>query len=227
MSEEQKSAPECGLYIVLPDRAGAEEADKLAFQLRQALHAANVFSKYGLNRHIVEYRPQEGDSTAAQAARLYRDVCTAGGFIFLIRDDFDLAQESEADGVVCSSLKKASEARKVLGEDKIIGLACAHQSGAQSALALDLDFVLFHTAPGGEDLLGLLHWWAATTDKPSALEGTFDQENCEMFVKAGATFIEAGHHIWTHPSGNVMQGVVNMLDAFERYKPSPKLTVIN
>lgn len=59
------------------------------------------------------------------------------------------------------------------------------------------------------------------SENPAAIEGQFDQENCEAFVRAGATFIQADHHIWTHPSGNVMQGVVNMLDAFERYQPLP------
>jgi thiamine monophosphate synthase len=224
MTDGKKSAPECGLYIALPD---TDNPEKLSFQLRQALHAANVFSKYGLNRHVVEYRPKDGDENAAATARLYRDVCSAGGFIFLIRDDLDLAQSSEADGIVCSSLKKASEARKTLGESSIIGLACSTQSAAQSAISLNLDFALFHTEPGGEPLLNLLNWWTSSTENPAAVEGLFDPENCEMFVKAGATFIESAHHIWTHPSGNVMQGVVNMLDAFERYKPSPKLTVIN
>ena len=127
----------------------------------------------------------------------------------------------DADGVLCSSIKHASEARTLLGEDKIVGLHCATQTAAQSALALELDFVSFFAARGGEGTLNLLNWWTSMSENPAAIEGQFDLENCEAFVRAGATFIQADHHIWTHPSGNVMQGVVNMLDAFERYQPLP------
>jgi thiamine monophosphate synthase len=222
-----KSVPECGLYIVMPDAKTPEDVDRLAFQLRQALLAANKFSTYYMNRHVVEYRPFEGEDDKIATALLYKNVAQHGGFIFLIYDDVLLAREVEADGVLCSSIKHASEARTLLSEDKIVGLHCSTQTAAQSALALELDFVSFFAAKGGDGSLNLLNWWTSMSENPAAIEGQFDQENCEAFVRAGATFIQADHHIWTHPSGNVMQGVVNMLDAFERFHPQPTAKVFS
>ncbi len=226
MSERQedrdnKSVPECGLYIVMPDARTPEEFDRLAFQLRQAILAANKFSVYSINRHVVEYRPFEGESNKTTKALLYKDIAYHGGFVFLIFDDIQLARDVDADGVLCSSIEHASQARSLLNEDKLIGLHCSTQTAAQSALALELDFVSFFAAKGGDSPLNLLNWWANMSETPAAIEDRFDQENCEAFVRAGATFIQADHHIWSHPSGNVMQGVVNMLDAFERYRPLP------
>jgi thiamine monophosphate synthase len=225
MSEQ--TAPECGLYIVMPDAHSPEESDRLAFQLRQAILAANKFSVYSINRHVVEYRPFEGEQNQAKTAALYKEVAYQGGFVFLIFDNVPLAREIDADGVLCSSIKHASEARTLLSEDKLIGLHCSTQTAAQSALALELDFVSFFAAKGGDGPLNLLNWWTSMSENPAAVEGRFDQENCEAFVRAGATFIQADHHIWTHPSKNVMQGVVNLLDAFERYAPETSKTNSN
>lgn len=214
---ERKTVPGCGLYIVVPDARTPQDVDRLSFQLRQILLAANKFSIYQMNRHIIEYRPFEGEEHKISTALLYKEIAQSGGFVFLIYKDVVLAREVESDGVLCASIKYASEAQARLGEDKIVGLRCSTQTAAQSALALELDFVSFFGAKDGDQLLNLLNWWTNMSENPVAVEGQFDQENSESFVRAGATFLQADHHIWSHPSGNVMQGVVNMLDAFERY----------
>ncbi|HNQ91457.1 MAG TPA: thiamine phosphate synthase [Alphaproteobacteria bacterium] len=223
IEEAMPSAPTCGLLITLPD---TDDHEALNFKLTQALHAANRFSTYAINRHVVLYHPADKDQARwEQIARVYRETCAKAGFIFLVMDNVKVARAVDADGVLCSKVMACSEARKTLDDDKIIGLRASTRAMAQSALSLDLDFVSFHTAPHGEPLLDLLHWWATTTEAPVAIEGTFDQENCAPFVAAGATFIESGPHIWTHPSNNPMQGTVNMLDAFERHNHSHKVSV--
>lgn len=208
------ASPDCGLYIILPT---TDNHEKQCFQLIQALHAANRFSAYSVNRHVVEYRPAPSDADPLAIAKAYREVCLQNGFIFLVYDDVAIARASDADGVLCSSLKHCSEARRQLDESKIIGLRSCHKAAAQSALSLELDFVCFYQDSQGEPLIDLLNWWTTATEIPVAIEAPFDQENCAAFVAGGATFIEAGHHIWSHPSGNPMQGAVNMLDAFERH----------
>lgn len=210
-------APECGLLIALPKTG---DHDRQCFQLGQALHAANRFSSYSINRHIVLFDPNGDPEVSNDVRRAAQDYCTLtqrGGFVFLLLDDVQLAREIGADGVLCSSLKKCSDARKTLEEDRIIGLRASNRAAAQSALSLELDFVSFHAAPHGEPLMDLLNWWGTATDTPSAIEGNFDQENCAAFIAGGATFIDASEQIWNHPSGNPMQGVVNMLDAIERH----------
>ncbi|HOO50478.1 MAG TPA: thiamine phosphate synthase [Alphaproteobacteria bacterium] len=223
-SSSQKSvasSPDCGLYLILSPTA---DHDKQAFQLGQALHAANRFSAYSLNRHVVEFRPEivHGDDSLTEIAKKYCDVTQKNGFVFLIYDDIILARDIGADGVLCSSLKKCSDARKMLDENAIIGLKASAQTQAQSAISLELDYVLFSRTDGDSSLIELLNWWTTTTDIPAAIEGNFDQENCAPFILAGATFIDASHHIWTHPSGNPMQGTVNMLDAIERHGTKPQ-----
>ncbi|HRK97103.1 MAG TPA: thiamine phosphate synthase [Alphaproteobacteria bacterium] len=215
-SEDSSSSPECGLYIVLPETT---DHNKQCFQLGQALHAANRFSTYSINRHVVDFRPHSvsDEQKISSIARAYCETAQRNGFIFLVYDNALLAREIGADGVLCSSLKKCSDARKILDENSIIGLHASTQAMAQSAISLELDFVCFFAPSHGESLISLLNWWTTTTDIPVAIEGAFDQESCAPYVSGGATFIDSSTPIWTHPSGNPMQGVVNMLDGFERH----------
>lgn len=208
--------PNCGLYIILPD---TDDHEKQCFKLGQALHGANRFSNYSTNRHVVEYRANPKDPASEAAVKAYQETCFRNGFIFLVFDDARLARTVNADGVLCSSIQKATEARKMLSEESIVGLRCSTKAAANSALDHDLDFITICSDKDGDALLDILNWWTTATDNPVAIEGPFNQENCQSFVRAEATFIDSSHHIWTHPSGNIMQGVVNMMDAFERYKP--------
>ncbi len=212
-------APNCGLYIILPD---TDDHEKQCFKLGQALHGANRFSNYSLNRHVVEFRPNGKNDVSDEAVKAYQNTCFKNGFIFLVADDARLARAVNADGVICSSIQKATEARKMLTEESIVGLRCSTKSAAKAALDHDLDFITIYSDRDGDALLDMLNWWTTATDNPIAVEGPFNQENCQSFVRAEATFIDSTHHIWTHPSGNMMQGVVNMMDAFERYKPVRK-----
>ncbi|OFW86976.1 MAG: hypothetical protein A3B66_01665 [Alphaproteobacteria bacterium RIFCSPHIGHO2_02_FULL_46_13] len=212
-------APNCGLYIILPD---TDDHEKQCFKLGQALHGANRFSNYSLNRHVVEFRGHGKNDVSDAAVKAYQETCYKNGFIFLVADDARLARAVNADGVICSSIQKATEARKMLSEESIVGLRCSTKSAAKSALDHDLDFITIYSDKAGDPLLDILNWWTTATDNPIAVEGPFNQENCASFVQAEATFIDSTHHIWTHPSGNMMQGVVNMMDAFERYKPVRK-----
>ncbi len=211
-----ENAPSCGLYIILRD---TDDHDKQNFQLGQALHAANRFSTYETNRHAVEFRypPATGNDTK-KISTAYRDTCVRNGFVFLIADDATLARDIGADGVVCSTLSKATQARSLLGEDAIIGARCATLDQVKSAKGIELDFVSLYTSTESDPLMIMLNWWTTSSDNPVNIEGLFDPETCATFVQGGATFIQSDHHIWTHPSGNIMQGVVNMLDAFERHK---------
>lgn len=211
--------PNCGIYIILPD---TDDHEKQCFKLGQALYGANRFSNYSLNRHVVEFRANGKDDVSDAAVKAYQETCYKNGFIFLVADDARLARAVNADGVICSSIQKATEARKTLNEDSIVGLRCPTKSAAKSALDHDLDFITIYSDKAGDPLLDILNWWTTATDNPIAVEGPFNQENCASFVQAEATFIDSTHHIWTHPSGNMMQGVVNMMDAFERYKPVRK-----
>lgn len=217
MVEDNQSAPECGLYIVLKDTS---DHNKQAFLLGQALHAANRFSTYSMNRHVVIFVPSDTNPATTEDVQLYQKTCANNGFIFLIEDDAELVRRVGADGVLCRSVQSATSARKLLGEDAIIGLKCADKSAVQSALAHELDFITAVSSKEGDRLLDMVNWWGTATDNPVAVAGVFDPENCAPFVKAGVTFIDSSFHIWDHPSGNVIQGVVNMLDAFERHKMS-------
>jgi thiamine monophosphate synthase len=214
-----EDAPDCGLYIVLPP---TYDHEKQGFQLGQALHAANRFSKYSLNRHIVEFRPNPESPEPFQIAKSYQEISHRNGFIFLVYDNPELARSVGADGILCSSLNTATLSRKLLDENSIIGLRCSTLDMAKSASQHELDFITIYTEKNGTPLLDILNWWVMSTDNLIAVEGFFDPENCQNFVKAGANFIDSAHHIWTHPSGNPMQGTVNMLDAFERHKTIQK-----
>lgn len=87
--EVANRAPGCGLYIILSDFSDVE---KLKLQLAQALHAANRFSTYAINRHVVEYRPS--GTPSYDDARAFCELSQRNGFIFLVSDDASLRGKS-------------------------------------------------------------------------------------------------------------------------------------
>ena len=114
-AHSSEDAPSCGLYIVLQD---TDNHNTQNLKLGQALHAANRFSNYSLNRHIVVFRPSQTTPSTLPATTndvlAYQETCQRNGFIFLIEDDAGLARNVAADGVICSSVQKATQARKII-----------------------------------------------------------------------------------------------------------------
>ena len=81
-----------------------------------------------------------------ELAALAKDICTAASVPLIINDRLDIALAVDADGLHCGqSDMPLAQARKLLGQQKIIGISCNTPEEATEAVK------------GGADYLGQLH----------------------------------------------------------------------
>lgn len=123
-----------GLYLVTPD---CDDTALLCEQVAQALRGGVA---------IVQYRHK----TATEALRLEQAaallaLCRGAQIPFLINDHVDLASHLNADGVHVGQHDRAiTQARALLGKQKIIGASCYNQfSLAEHAQTAGADYVAF------------------------------------------------------------------------------------
>ena len=104
-----------------------------------------------------------GHDEAALLARELKAVCVEAGVPFVIDDDVALAAEVGADGVhVGQSDMACEEARRILGEDAIVGVSAQTVDEALAAQAAGADYLG----------VGALH---PTPTKPDAVDVTMDE----------------------------------------------------
>ncbi|WP_336367321.1 thiamine phosphate synthase [Marinobacter sp. C2H3] len=124
-----------GLYAITDSRLCPPD------QLVTAVEAA-----VGGGAVMVQYR--EKQAPAPEKLRQARDlsaVCRAGGALFLINDDPELARRVNADGVhVGQDDESAAAARQRLGEHAVIGVTCHGRLAlAEAARGNGADYVAF------------------------------------------------------------------------------------
>ena len=102
---------------------------------------------------IIQYRDKSGnfEKQKKQASTL-RALCNQYDALLLINDDLELAQLVNADGIhLGENDASISEARKLLGEDTIIGVSCYNQLElaikAENEGANYIAFGAFFTSP--------------------------------------------------------------------------------
>ena len=82
-----------------------------------------------------------------EIARPLADLCKNNKVVFIINDDPVLAKELNADGVHLGQedlkLFTVDEARKVMGQGKIIGLSASSVEEVRKAKLLDIDYIGF------------------------------------------------------------------------------------
>ena len=98
----------------------------------------------GIN--ILQYRNKNASAKQQeQEARTLAQLCDKHNIIFIINDDVELAMKVNADGVHLGQKDTHfQQARKQLGENKIIGITCNNQIElAQNAQQQGADYVAF------------------------------------------------------------------------------------
>lgn len=129
---------------------------------------------------------------------------------FILNDRADLALKMDADGVHLASSQsmKISDARKLLGEDRIVGVSCFYnRHRAMVAAEEDASYVSFgpffgtNLEPEKSATTDLINWWQETMETPCVAYGGITPQNAGAIVKAGADFICASTAVWTHPKG--------------------------
>ena len=127
---------------------------------------------------------------------------------FLINDHADLVKATGADGVHLGQSDMAcADARRLLGEDVIIGVTC-HNSRhlafeAGEAGADYVAFGAFHPTPTKQTQYvatpDLLSWWQEIAELPCVAIGGITAENAAPIAQAGADFIAVSNAIWSAP----------------------------
>ncbi len=203
------------LYLITPP---ALDPDRFAHELEEALAGGDVASLQ-LRLKDVE------DEAVRRAANMLKPIAQDRGVAFIMNDRPDLAAELDCDGVhVGEEDMPYSEARRLLGPDRIVGVTCgASRDRAITAAEAGADYVAFgaffpsatknakhHAGPE------LLRDWSDTTVVPCCAIGGITQENCGPLVEAGADFLAVISAIWSHPKGP-RAAVREFNDVFARY----------
>jgi thiamine-phosphate pyrophosphorylase len=142
---------------------------------------------------IVQLRDKEAsDEQVLEAAKVFRRVADEHGALFVVNDRPDLAVAADADGVhVGQDDTPVSEARAVVGHDRIVGLST--HSPDQLAAARGVDYIAVGpvyatpTKPGRPAVgLELIRYAAAHAPDPWFAIGGIDRRTVRAVAAAGA-----------------------------------------
>ena len=216
MSEE---AHRCRLYLITPPQI---ELPKFCDQLKAAFSGGDVAS--------VQLRLKSvSDDDILRAAEALMPICHAQDVPLIINDSVTLAARSGADGVhLGQDDGSASDARKILGPDSVIGVSC-HDSRhlAMEAGEDGADYVAFGAfypttsksaealARYGTPTTDILTWWQEYMVLPCVAIGGMNPSNCGVIARAGADFIAVITAVWNHPEGPA-KAVAKFNDAIKR-----------
>jgi thiamine-phosphate pyrophosphorylase len=134
------------------------------------------------------------DDELLAAAETARERCHAAGALFLLNDRPDLAVACGADGVhVGQDDVPVGRARKLVGDDALVGLSTHSMQQAQAGCRTGADYIAVgpvHATPTkeGRPAIGVepLKYAAAHVSVPWFAIGGIDVENVRAVVEAGA-----------------------------------------
>jgi thiamine-phosphate pyrophosphorylase len=204
------------LYLITPP---ALNLDQFAKELEEALAGGDVAS--------LQLRLKDCDDDAVRrATRVLKPIAQDRGVAFIMNDRPDLAAELDCDGVhVGEEDAPYAEARRLLGADRVLGVAWgANRDRASTAAEAGADYVAFgaffpsptKTATKHRADPELIRDWSETTVVPCCAIGGITQANCGPLVEAGADFLAVISAIWSHPKGP-RAAVAEFNEVFARY----------
>lgn len=127
----------------------------------------------------------------------------------LFENDVAAAADLGADGVhISADEEKYSEARRILGEDAIIGVDCGlSRHDGLTFGELGADYVAFKDTDehppcwNGLGLGELITWWSETITVPCVAWDLSSADEARRYSQAGADFVAIGEPIWSHAKG--------------------------
>jgi thiamine-phosphate pyrophosphorylase len=180
-----KASPLRGLYAITDEKLIAP--DEFSNTLERTLLGGTT---------IIQYRDKSKDSSKRlEQASLLKSLCETHGAALIINDDIELAESVAAHGVhLGKDDSSIDEARKMLGENAIIGISCYNQlHKALEAEQAGADYVAFGTmfasptkpaaVTAGTDLIREAKKQLSI---PVCAIGGIDISNVEDVVNAGA-----------------------------------------
>lgn len=158
----------------------------------------------GIN--ILQYRNKTASiEQQEQEARILASLCKKNNVTFIINDNVELAIKVNADGVhIGQEDTQLRQARKLLGENKIIGVTCNNQINlAQDAQEQGANYVAFGrfftslTKPSAPQAkLSLLNEAKKILHIPIVAIGGITQEFAPLLLKEGVDMLAVIHGIF-------------------------------
>ncbi len=139
-----------------------------------------------------------------RAADRLRDICHAREVAIVIDDHFRMVEKHGLDGVhLASAARHVREARKLLGEEAIVGAYCGSSKHAgMTAAEIGVDYISFGPVGDLGDLgdgtraePALFQWWSEMIEVPVVAEGGFDDASLRA-VRDHVDFATFGREIW-------------------------------
>ncbi|HYG28492.1 MAG TPA: thiamine phosphate synthase [Caulobacteraceae bacterium] len=191
----------CRLYLITPP--AIDDLAGFGRSLAEALDGGDVAA--------LQIRLKEaGDEVIAAAVDVMTPICHARDVAVILNDRPDLAARFGCDGVhVGQSDAPLSEARKLMGPGKTIGVTC-HDSRhlAMEAAEGGADYVAFGAffpTSTKETLYRpepeILSIWQETMEIPCVAIGGVTPGNAGVLAKAGADFVAVLSYVWNHDEG--------------------------
>ncbi len=139
-----------------------------------------------------------------KAADQLRDICHARDVAIVVDNHFLMVEKHGLDGVhLVSSSRHVREARKLLGEDAIVGAYCGSSKHAgMTASEIGVDYISFGPVgdmgglgDGARADPGLFQWWSEMIEVPVVAEGGLDDDSLRA-VRDHVDFVNFGGEIW-------------------------------
>lgn len=173
--------------------------ETLAEQTEKALRGGATFVQ-------LREKNMDPDALLREAVEIGR-LCRAYGVPFVINDDVALALRCDADGVhVGQEDMAATEARKLLGPDKIVGVTCKNVEEARIAQAQGADYIgsgaMFPSTakPGAQGIsFEMLRNICAAVEIPVVAIGGISQSNVLKLQGTGIAGIAVVSAIFAQP----------------------------
>lgn len=187
---------ETGVYLVTEDALPAESRLRAVEQaLAAGARVVQLRDKRTPKRRLLE------------EARAMRSLCRDREAVFLVNDDVALAWCVDADGVhVGQDDLPVEEARRLLGDQKLIGLSVSAVEEALEAERLGVDYIgvgaIFATPTKVDAELGgleLLRNVRNAVSKPLVAIGGIDAGNARTVFEAGADAVAVVRGVFAQP----------------------------
>jgi thiamine-phosphate pyrophosphorylase len=189
------------IYLISPENF--EEAARQAHNLKGVLEAADIpcFQLRLKNASDDEWR---------KAIEALQPICVNNNTAFIINDRADLAKQFDCDGVhIGRDDGLYSDARKIVGDKKIVGVsAYASTDDAMDLAAAGADYVAFGSVfpSSSKELappvgLEVLEAWVEMANTPCVAIGGITAANCAPLVQANVDFLAVIGAVWNHGEG--------------------------
>jgi thiamine-phosphate pyrophosphorylase len=148
---------------------------------------------------LLRCAPGLDDGGIRTAIERLRPLAQKHDIAFLIEDRVELAHAMGADGVHLTMAVAYDEARRRLGPDAIVGVACGTRDDAIDVAEHGADYVAFgefdDPSPAAATI-EIAAWWSEIMTVPCVGAGCASARDAARLAAAGADFIAIGGAAW-------------------------------